>query len=405
MTIQKGKKGVNSPKMTIIWASNIILDCCLHKMALLTTLTKLAEFGHKPCLIATRSRNEYQIEDPSVRVISVPLRNVPLFSPIMFSIVLSLFLPVFILISKPDLIVFVPDLHILSCFPSLVASKFRKVKFVLDVRSTPVETVGRRGFLRKFWFSVSILIAKKFFDGLTIITPQMKKEVSNDFDLDPAKVNVWTSGVSESMFNPENFTTAISKLKRKFGLTGRFVVFYHGIFTPTRGLIETIEALKMLVPRYPDIMLFLLGTGSLTSRLKILVQKEGLQENVIIANPVDHFEVPRFISMCDIGISPLPNNPYWRFQSPLKLLEYLAMGKVVVLTDIPAHRAVIGEAKCGIYISSTKPTEIAEAIEYAYLNKDSLREWGKIGREIIIREYTWEKVVRNLESYLLSICE
>jgi glycosyltransferase involved in cell wall biosynthesis len=137
--------------------------------------------------------------------------------------------------------------------------------------------------------------------------------------------------------------------------------------------------------------------------LRALIQKEGLQENIIITNPVIQSEVPKFISMCDVCIIPLPDHPYWRFQSPLKLLEYLAMEKVVILTDIPAHRAVLGEAKCGIYISSAKPMEIVKAIENAYLNKENLEEWGKIGRQIIVEKFTWAKVARDLENYLLSI--
>ena len=79
------------------------------------------------------------------------------------------------------------------------------------------------------------------------------------------------------------------------------------------------------------------------------------------------------------------------------------MGKVVILTDIPAHRSVVGKAKCGIYISSVNPAEIAKAIEYAYDNKENLEEWGKIGRKIIKEEYTWQKVAIDLENYLLSI--
>src|SRR4030067_289454 len=135
--------------------------------------------------------------------------------------------------------------------------------------------------------------------------------------------------------------------------------------------------------------------------LRALIQKEGLQENVIITNSVNQSEVPKFIGMCDVCIVPLPDHPYWRSQSPLKLLEYLAMEKVVILTDIPAHRAVIGEAKCGIYISSVKPIEIAKAIEYAYLNKENLQELGKIGRAIIKEKFTWAKVAGDLENYLL----
>jgi glycosyltransferase involved in cell wall biosynthesis len=402
MTVQKRKKTANFRKISPLWVS-FTLDDYLHKTALLQILRQFAELGHNPRLIAVRSRNACRIEDPPVRIISVPLRYVPLVSPVMFTIVLVLFLPVFILISGADFIIFDPEVNILSCFPSLYAFKFRKVKAVLDIRTVPVETVGFRGSLRKFWFSVSILVGKKLFDGMTTITPLMKKKICNDFDLNPDNVGVWTSGVSDSLFNPRNFIPESAELKKKLGLEGKFVVFYHGVFTPTRGLTETIEAMKMLKPKYPNIVFFLLGAGPSASKLSALIQKEGLQENVIIANPVDHSEVPKFISMSDVGIVPLPDHPYWRFQSPLKLLEYLAMEKVVILTDILAHRTVIGEAKCGVYISSVNPVEIAKAIEYVYLNRDSLKERGKIGREIVKREYTWEKVARSLENYLLSI--
>ena len=405
MAVLTKERTINYQKISTLWVSFTILDVDLHKTALLHILRQFAEFGHKPSLIAVRSKNASQIEDPRVRIVSVPLRYVPVVSPVMFTIVLVFFLPVFIIISKPDFIIFDPDVYILSSLPTLLISKFKEVKFVLDVRTVPVETVGFRGFLRKFWFSVSILVAKELFDGITIITPSMKKKVCSDFALNPDKVGVWTSGVSDSLFNPRNFILESAELKRRLGLTGKFIVFYHGVFTPTRGLTETIDALKILLPKYPNIVFFLLGTGPLASKLSALIQKEGLQGNVIIANPVNHSEVPKFISMCDVGIVPLPDHPYWRFQCPLKLLEYLAMEKVVILTDIPAHRAVIGEAKCGIYISSVKPMEIANAIEYVYLNKDSLKERGKIGREIVKREYTWEKVAGSLENYLLSIDE
>lgn len=396
---------IDFQKITILWVSPTTLDIFLHITALLDILRQFAKLGHKVTLIAVRSRDVSRIKNPQVRMIIVPLRFVPVVSPIMFAIVLFFFLPISIIISKPDRVILSPDVSILGSLPGLLISRFKKVKFVLDIRSIPVETVGFRGFLHRFWFSVSVLISKKSFDGITIITPAMKKEICNGFDVDPDKVGVWTSGVSDSLFNPENLTAKRLELKRKLGLTGKFVVFYHGVFTATRGLTETIEAVKILRRKHPNIVFFLLGNGPLGTMLRALIQKENLQENVIITNPVNQSEVPKFIGICDIGIVPLPDHPYWRFQSPLKLLEYLAMEKVVILTDIPAHRAVIGEAKCGLYISSVKPMEIAKAIEYAYLNKEKLEEWGKIGREIVKENFTWEKVARDLENYLLYIDE
>lgn len=396
---------IDFQKITILWVNPLTLDIFLHSTALLDILRQFAKLGHKVSVISVRSRDVSQIKNPQVQMIFVPLRFVPFVSTIMFAIVLFFFLPIFIIISKPDRVILGPDVSILSSLPGLLVSRFNKVKFVLDIRSIPVETVGFRGFLHKFWFSVSVLIAKRSFAGITIITPLMKNEICNGFDVDPDKTGVWTSGVSDSLFNPEKLTAKKLELKRKLGLTGKFVVFYHGIFTATRGLTETIEAIKILRHKYPSIVFFLLGTGPMVSMLRALIRKMNLQENVIIHNPVDQSEIPKFIGISDICIVPLPDHPYWRFQSPLKLLEYLAMEKVVILTDIPAHRAVVGEAKCGLYISSAKPMEIAKAIEYVYFNKEKLKEWGKIGREIVKENFTWKKVARDLENYLLSIDE
>ncbi|MCJ7632926.1 hypothetical protein MUP77_11115, partial [Candidatus Bathyarchaeota archaeon] len=233
-------KVTNPKKMSILWIS-FFLD---NNPALLNILRQCSEFGHEVFLISVRPRNPSGIRNAQMRIISVPLRHVPLIVPVMFTIFLFFYLPIFVVFSKPDVIIMEPYVHILSTFPQLLISRFKKVKSVLDVRSTPVETTGFRGFLQTFWFSVSILTAKKLFDGMTIITPSMKKEICNRFNLDRAKVGVWTSGVSDSLFNPQNLILESAKLKRKLGLTGKFVVFYHGAFTATRGLQETVEAMK-----------------------------------------------------------------------------------------------------------------------------------------------------------------
>jgi len=402
VTTVRRKQPNISKKRKILWVCPTVLDVDLYKSSLLDILKHLGDRGNDTCLIAMRSRNLFQTKSSSVRVISAPLRYMPLVSQIMFAVMIFCFLPVYIVIFKPDFIVTVPDISI-PFFPGLLISKFMKLKVILDVRSIPVETVGFQGFFQRFRFSTSIKMAKKLFDGVTIITYLMKKDICNTFDVEPDKIGVWTSGVSDRLFNPENLIAKSAKLRKKLGLTRKFVVFYHGVFTATRGLIETVKATRILKRKYSKVVFFLLGNGPIVSELKALIQSEGLQDNVIIHNQVEQLEVPKFIGMCDLCIVPLPDHPYWRSQSPLKLLEYLAMEKVVILTDIPAHRSIIGEAKCGLYISSIKPIEIAKAIEYAYINKESLEEWGKIGRKIIKEKYTWEKVAVDLENYLLSI--
>jgi glycosyltransferase involved in cell wall biosynthesis len=392
-----------SSKLRILWVTSAIIDVGLYNEALLNLLKELWRRGHHVSLIAVRSRHQTETRDLHGSLISVPLRYMPYLSTFMLTLTLCLAIPVYIMQLKPDFVIFMPDATVLSSIPGIIIRKARKMKFVLDIRSTPVETVGFHGFVEIFWFSLSMAIARRMFDGITIITKEMRDEVSGEFGVDPRRVEIFPSGVSTKLFNPKEYCLSGKRLKKKLGLSEKFVIFYHGGFSPNRGLFETVEAVRILRTKYPSIVLFLLGSGPATPLLETLVRENSLQENVFFHHPVDHAKVPVFIEMSDVCISPLPNHRYWRFQCPLKLLEYLAMEKVVIATDIPAHRSVAGAQKCCIYASSAEPAELAKSIAVAYANKSELAEWGKIGRLIVEERYTWERVATDLERYLWSI--
>ena len=389
-------------KISVLWVTPLVLDTELHRSARLQIVEQFISMGDRIALIAMRSKQKPIYR--RLKVLAVPLRYVPVIQPIMFGVVLAFLLPFYSLLWKTDYIVFTqPDVSVLGTIPAVLLSKLKRVKCVLDIRSTPVEIKGIRGALQSFFFSVSVFVAKTFFDGMTIITRKMKNQVCARYRIDPKFVGVWTSGVSVSLNDPRRYLNEKIELKNKLNLTGKFVVFYHGTFSANRGLIELVKAMAILKPSHPDIAVFLLGAGPSLPQLEDAIEKEDLKCNVIIHRPVEYWEVPRFIAMCDVAISPLPDHPYWRFQCPLKLLEYMAMEKTITLTDIPAHREVVGQASCGIYLRTTNPVEIARAMTYAYANRAKLDEWGKTGRKIVEEKYTWEKVAEDLRAYLISL--
>jgi len=352
--------------------------------------------------VATRSKNSIQNGIPKVHIISIPLRYTPLISSLIYTLLIFFFLPFYMIINMPNYIIFEPDVSIFGMFSVFPFRVTKHIKLILDIRSTPVEVSGFRGYLKKLSFTFSVLIAKRFFDGVTIITSHMKKEICKKYGIDPEFIGVWTSGVSTEVFNPRKYIADGKKIRKNLGLSHKFIIFYHGAFSPNRGLIETIEAIDIVRQKHSDVVLFLLGSGSIVKSLKSLVETKTLQNNVIIHPPIKNADVPKYIAMSDIGLVPLPNHPYWNFQCPLNLLEYLAMEKPVIITDIPANRSVVGDNRCGIYIRSIRPIEIANAIEYAYNNKGKLAEWGKLGRKIVSNKYTWDKVAEKFEEYLSS---
>jgi glycosyltransferase involved in cell wall biosynthesis len=375
----------------------------LHSMADIEVSKRLLKRQFSTFLIIPRSKKSvmHKIGSCELRTISIPVKHMPFVSSLIYAVSLSLYLPFFLISRKPDFIISVPDVSIISFIPLVIITKLTRIKIILDIRSVPVETFGFLGFLQNFWFNISLLVAKKLFDGITAITPLMKLDICNRYGIKPEGVGVWTSGVSEQLFKIDN--NKIDDLRTKYQLTKKFIIFYHGVFTASRGLKETIESLKILKNAGYDLVFFLLGSGPALSSLTEVIRKNKLEGNVVIHTPVEYEKVPKFIQMSNICIVPLPDNPFWRSQSPLKLLEYLAMEKTIILTNIPAHKFVVGDCKCGIYISSVTPIEIAKAVIHALNNRDKLAEWGKLGRKIIRDGYTWAKVAEDLSTYLLSI--
>jgi glycosyltransferase involved in cell wall biosynthesis len=392
----------------IVWLTPLFLDIQLHRTTQLEIIKNLAKKGNDIILIGMRSKNSFRLPHnddersnlPRLRL--VPIRYFPVVAPVIYAFVAAFILPLIILSFEPDFVIIDPDISVISSIPGIIISKLRKTKFVLDIRSVPVELQSYRGLLRNFWFNISVLIAKSLFSGITTITPMMKEDVCTDFSLKPSKIGVWTSGVSAKLFDPDVCNIQSNNMRNKFGLSEKFIVFYHGNLSSSRGLLETCEAMIKL-KKYPKIVLYLLGSGPFALSLKSFIKREKLQDNIIIHDPVEYEQVPNFICMSDVCIIPLPDHPDWRSQSPLKLFEYLSMEKVVIATDIPAHRSVLENQKCGIYLSSVKPEEIAKIIEYASDNKEQLSSWGKQGRKIILQKYTWDKVAGVFEDYLNSI--
>lgn len=391
---------VQRRRKKIIWVSFLMIDVFLHKTSRIEILEHLAELGNDVYLFAVRSKKRFQMTNSNVNLILIPLRYLPIIAPFLFSLIVFIFLPFYIAVKKPNIIITEPGPSIfaflwkLFLFPS-------DFKIILDIRSTIVEVNNFRRYLDVLFFNISVEVAKKIFDGITIITALMKEEICTKFHINPGFVGVWTSGVSMRLFKPEGYDRM--DMRKKLGLANEFVIFYHGHFSSNRGIVESVKSIEQLESKYHDVVLFLLGNGPIFPVLEQLIQKKKLQERVIIHDTVDYTQVSKYIAMCDVGIVPLPDLPDWRNQCPLNLLEYLAMKKVVIVTDIPANRQIIGKSKCGIYAPSADPKEIAKAVKYSYDNKERLKQWGAYGGAIVSENYTWTKVAKDLNDYLLKI--
>jgi len=387
---------------TLIWVSFLILDMHLHKTSRIEILENLSKRDYNVYLIAVCSKRKYINKYKSINIISIPIRYIPIISQIIFAGVIFFLLPYYIFLLKPDYIVTDPGPSIFGFITFPILYYFRNFKIILDIRSHPVSTFGFKGNLENIFFNISVIYSKQFFNGITIITNSMKIYICNKFNINSDFIGVWTSGVSLNLFDPQNYLKDSIYLRQKFGFNNKFIVFCHGNIGINRGIIEWIKSIKFINENI-DLVYFILGEGESLPKIIDYIEKYGFQNRVFIHNPVDYEDVPKYIAMSNIGILPLPDLPDWRYQCPLKLLEYLSMQKAVILTDIESHREIVNKNKCAIFIKTINEEEIAKAITYAYEHKMYFDKVSIDGRKIIKEKYSWEKIAKDFDDYVSNL--
>lgn len=375
----------------------------MHKTRELELTNALMKRGHTVKIVAMTSKGHSPPSRENMEFCILPNRYLPILSSLVWVFFLSFYLPLHLLKYKPKFVIMNPDISILGSVTATIIARLLKTYFILDIRSTPVEVISLRAQFSEIAHNISLILAKRFFSGMSAVSLPMKLEVCRKFGLDKSNVDIWTNGVPIELFDPSKIQEQVNELKKKLGLSQKFVVFYHGAFSENRGLYEAIDAIHILRNKYPDILLLLVGNGPTLPILYRLIEEKNLVSNVIIHKPVSYEQVPQFIGVGDICLVPLPNNVYWRYQNALNLLEYLAMEKVILASNIYANYSVMGREKFCILIDNVAPLEIARSIEYAYENIDTLADLAKVGRKIIQRSYTWDKIAEKVESYLAFV--
>jgi len=358
----------------------------------------LRKIGNK--VISLKIRNG--IDDNQNENIIIPIIKLRLLSNFSFNLLLFFILPIYLLFNKTDVLIFDYNsfMGIITSYP---IAKLKRIKILMDIRSIPVDVNNFFGIFRVLQYNLAMFFSKLLCDGFTFLTSPMAEKECRKYRIKNKPIGIWTSGVNEELFNPKLYEKQGKELRQKLRLENKFVVFYHGVLSPNRGLQNALRAIGLLKKEHPDIILLFLGEGSAKDELKEIIKIDKLETNTILHYKIDYNEVPKYIAMINVGIVPLPYHPYWIDQSPLKVMEYLSMEKPIILTDIPAHKDIINEAKCGIFIKSDEPEEIKRGIMFAYNNKSKLMQLGKEGRKIVLQKYTWDKIAEDLERFLVKV--
>ena len=178
-------------------------------------------------------------------------------------------------------------------------------------------------------------------------------------------------------------------LAGKLGLNGKTVLGFIGSFYAYEGLPLLVESLPAIISVIPGIRLLLIGGGPQEQLLKELVEKMALSDYVQFTGRVPHDEIGRYYNLIDIFVYPRLRMRLTDLVTPLKPLEAMAQGKLVLASDVGGHRELIRDGENGLLFSAGNSDELVKSASEMLTNRENWSRFREYGRKFVQQERNW----------------
>lgn len=203
----------------------------------------------------------------------------------------------------------------------------------------------------------------------------------------PSKVTVIPNAVDIEGFEPGGVPD--EALKARLGLAGATVLGFIGSFYAYEGLDLLLDALPALLARHPDIRVLLVGGGPQDQALKDRAARLGVADKVVFTGRVPHAEVGRYYDLVDLLTYPRHPMRLTELVTPLKPLEAMAQGRLLVASDVGGHRELIRDGETGWLFRAGSTEALVQVVSRALGERAQWEVRRAAGRRFVERERSW----------------
>ena len=255
--------------------------------------------------------------------------------------------------------------------PALIKKWVHKVPFIFETRDIWPEVVIAIGAVNnKIMQQMLYLLERLIYKNAAAIVPlsvDMKQSIISRYPKLSTKPVEVIENISEIHRFQIGNSKKISILKEKIGFQPRFTILYAGTFGHVNGIDYVIDLAHKLIYLDPSIIFVLIGDGAKKkSVIQKAIDKEVLNKNVYILDPVSKLELPQLYFECDMGSSfVIPVKELWA-NSANKFFDSLASGRPILINYKGWQKEVISKKNIGYVLPvAIDDTEVKRFLTYS----------------------------------------
>ncbi len=182
------------------------------------------------------------------------------------------------------------------------------------------------------------------------------------------------------------------------------ILGFFGSFYDYEGLAFLLDAMPKVLEQNPNIRLLLVGGGPQEALIRNKIAQLQLGPYVLMTGRVPHQQIQDYYRLADVMLYPRLPMRLTDLVTPLKPLEAMAIGKLVVASDVGGHKELIQDGQTGYLFKAGCQVSLADKLSQVIAERDNWPELLLRGREFVVNDRNWARSVSYYKDVYAPLC-
>jgi glycosyltransferase involved in cell wall biosynthesis len=220
------------------------------------------------------------------------------------------------------------------------------------------------------------------------------REKAISFGFPSEKIVTFPWGVNLERFSPAEAERVI---RQRAGWQEEFVILHTRTWEPVYGVEIFTKAFARAAALRPDLRLFLLGNGSMAAEIRKILMP--VMHKVQFVGQVNQEKLPAYYQAADLYVSASRSDG-----SSVSLMEALACGLPVLVSDIPGNREWLDGSEAGWMFPDGDADALSARILEIADQRGKLEKTGRQARQLAETRANWsENFKKLLTAYQMAL--
>lgn len=302
-------------------------------------------------------------------------------------------------------VIFATSTPLTIAIPAIIASKFRKIPMVFEVRDLWPELPIVIGALKNPLLKLGAKLLEKMAylnaERVVALSPGMLEGIVKT-GYPRKRVSMIPNSSDIDLFRPDLIQSKEFRQKYEW-LKDRPLVIYCGTMGEINGVEYLAKLAKEMLLINPEVRFLIVGQGKMEQLVKKEAEKLGvLDRNFFMMQQLPKNQIPNVFAAATLSASTFIDLPEMWSNSANKFFDALACGTPVIINYQGWQAELLKETGAGLVVDVKSPKSAAIELNLKIYDSYWLTQASKAALKLATDRFSRDKLARELEEVLLS---